>query len=156
MNLKYLSFLDDFRNFIGRTEGLALKDISYIETVFGVKLPIAYREYLSLFGKESGNLLGSYYTEYPGLMENRSDAIYALNFDDRNPPNAKPVLRSNYFFFAQWQGGIFFYFDCEEESENPGVYIFEDTLKLYRYKNSFTEFLRDEGLKPLLDSNRLV
>ena len=150
MEIKYLNFLSPYKFKIGDTKGITLDEILYIESIFSIKLPNAYKEYLLLFGKESGNLLSSYYTEYPSVLENKEDAIYALNFDDRQLNKDKPKLKNSYFFFGQWQGYVFYFFDCEEDCKNPPVYILTDAPKIEKYKDSFSEFIRDEGLKPLL------
>jgi len=151
MENRYLNFLDKYKDKLGNTKGITTQEIQDIETYFNIKLPQAYIEYLSCFGKESGNLLSSYYTEYSVLKENREDAIYALNFDDRIPIINKPIIKDSYFFFAQWQGGVFFFFDCNAISDNPPIYILEN-IKIYKYIDSFSNFIHDEGLKPILDS----
>jgi hypothetical protein len=102
-------------------------------------------------GKESGNLLSSYYMTYPSVIDNKEDAIYALNFDDRKKDEDKPILKDSYFFFGQWQGYIFYFFNCDDCNDNPPVYILTDAPKIEKYKDSFSDFIRDEGLKPLLD-----
>jgi hypothetical protein len=150
MELKYLSFLEEYKDVTGFTEGISIEEIAHIENMFHVKLPVAYKEYLAFFGKESGNLLGSYYTEYSFLIENKEDAFYALNFDDRKSSKDKPEFKDSYFFFGQWQGGVFFFFDCEETVDNPTIYIFEDSLKIHKYHECFSDFILYEGLKPLL------
>lgn len=152
MAIKFFSFLEPYANLIGEVRGLPQADIDFLEEKFKIILPASYKEFISLFGKKCGNLLGSYYIEFPVLMENREDAVYSLNFDDRKSTEIKPEIKDSYFFFGQWQGYVFYFFDCAEENDNPQVYILTDSLKIEKYKNSFTEFIYDEGLKPLLEN----
>ncbi|MGN6646890.1 MAG: SMI1/KNR4 family protein [Cytophaga sp.] len=144
--MKFLSFLNAYESQIGTSRGVSSSVIVEIEKEFHVKLPAAYKEYLSHYGAVCGSLLQSYYMTYPVLKENRSDAIEMINFDDRKSEADKPVLKDSYFFFGQWQGYIYYFFDCADEDENPVVYILNDGLQIEKYKNSFTEFLYD-GVK---------
>jgi SMI1-KNR4 cell-wall len=155
MSNEYLSFLKEYHGLLGNTIGASENKIAQIEQDFNVKLPISYKEFLMAYGQESGNLLGSYYMEYPILKENKDDALYAINFDERKLNQDKLVIQDSYFFFGQWQGYNFFFFDCREESENPVVYLLTDKPEIKRYKDSFTDFIRDEGLKPLLNSKNI-
>ncbi len=151
MAKSYISFLGDYSNEIGETIGIGVHEINQIEEKFNIKLPIAYKQFLLSSGKKTGFLLNGYYIEYPSLIENREDAIYELNFDDREKNDKELEIKDSYFFFAQWQGYNFFFFDCSLEEDNPTVFLF-DTDKIRKYKDSFTDFLRDEGLKPLLEN----
>ena len=146
--MKYLSFIEKYKSKIGRPKGIDSKVISDIETCFQLKLPLAYKEYLLNFGATSGNLLSSYYMTYPSLMDNKSEAIEMINFDDRKSDNEKPQIKNSYFFFGQWQGYNFFFFECGAD-ENPPVYILNDSLEIIEYKKSFTSFLIEEGLNNL-------
>jgi hypothetical protein len=145
--MEYLSFLNAYASQIGSAEGVEPTIITEIEKDFHIKLPAAYKEYLLHFGAACGSLLQSHYMTYPVLKENRNDAISMINFDDRKTEADKPVLKDSYFFFGQWQGYIYYFFDCADASENPVVYILNDGLQIEKYKNSFTEFVYDEGVK---------
>jgi SMI1-KNR4 cell-wall len=144
INSIYLKSLDKYEAILQNIEGLSNSEINSIEEKFNVNLPTAYKDFLKILGKKCGSILSSYYMNYPILMENKQDAIYALNFDNRNKYNHNLILKDTFFFFAQWQGYVFYFFDCEEKSENPPVYIFRDDLTISKYKNSFSEFLIDE------------
>jgi len=150
MDTRYLSFLNDYNELVGFTKGIDVTLIRKIEIEFNVRLPQAYKEFLYLFGEKSGNIFGSYYMGFPVLLENKNDALHALNFDDRKAGN-RPEIKDSFFFFGQWQGYIFYFFDCDEMSDDPIVYILTDSPKIEKYKESFTSFVRDEGLKPLLE-----
>jgi hypothetical protein len=147
----YVSFLEDYSNIIGETTGLIADEISQVEKKFDIELPKAYRHFLLNIGRKTGFLLNGYYMEYPSLIENKEDAINELNFDDRKKDDEKVEIKNSYFFFAQWQGYNFFFFDCSLKEDDPTVFLL-DTNKIIKYKDSFTDFLKDEGLKPLLES----
>lgn len=151
MNKNYISFLNNYEDKIGEIIGLNIDEITLLEKKFNVKLPLAYKQFLLSSGRKTGFLLNGYYIEYPLLMDNKEDAIYELNFDDRKKADRKPEIKDSYFFFAQWEGYNFFFFDCSIKEDDPPVFLF-DTEKITKYKDSFTDFLRDEGLKPLLES----
>ncbi|MCU0440379.1 MAG: SMI1/KNR4 family protein [Raineya sp.] len=148
-NLIYLKFLNPYEKLLGQYIGLNKKEILEIEREINVKLPVSYEEYLATFGKKSGAFLQAYYTEYPSLLNNKKDAIQAINFDERKINELQ--IKGSYFFFGQWQGYIFYFFDCEEDKINPPVYILTDGCEIKKYKNSFTEFLLEDGLMPILD-----
>lgn len=151
MAKNYVSFLNDYSNRIGETTGLGVDEISQVEKRFDIELPIAYKQFLLNTGSKTGFLLNGYYMEYPSLIDNKQDAINELNFDDRKKDDEKVEIKNSYFFFAQWQGYNFFFFDCSLKEDDPTVFLF-DTNKITKYKNSFTDFLKDEGLKPLEES----
>ncbi len=151
MKKNYISFLSNYEDKIGEIIGLNMDKINQLQKDFNVELPLAYKQFLLSLGRKTGFLLNGYYIEYPSLIDNKEDAIHELNFDDRKKNDKKPEIKDNYFFFAQWQGYNFFFFDCSRDEDDPVVFLF-DTEKITKYKDSFTEFLRDEGLKPLLEN----
>ncbi|KIQ22716.1 hypothetical protein RT99_06350 [Flavobacterium sp. MEB061] len=148
--MQYLSFLTHYKSEIGNSKGITSEIIDEIENDFQLKLPLAYKEYLLEFGSHTGNLFGSYYMTYPSLKENKSDVIEMINFDDRKTENEKPFIKNSYFFFGQWQGYIFYFFDCESGKDDPEVYILNDGLEILKFKNTFSDFVKDEGLKLLI------
>ena len=150
MKNNYLSFLKEHQDIIGETKGLHTNEIQSIEQKFNVTLPVAYKQFLSYFGHDTGSLLNGYCMTYKELQENREDAIYELEFDDCRKDRV--VLEEHYFFFAQWQGYSFLFFDCSIAEGNPPVFLF-DTEKIVKYKDSFTDFLNDEGLQLLIQSH---
>ncbi|MBS1508886.1 MAG: SMI1/KNR4 family protein [Bacteroidetes bacterium] len=147
MKLNYLSFLNEYIRILGSIEGLNDKEINQLEIESKIKLPNAYKEFLKLFGKKSGQMLGSYLTERHKLSRNRESAKIA-SIDELD--NKQVEIKDSYFFFAQWQGYNFFFFDCAEGKEDPPVYLLTDSPSISLYKKSFTDFIKDEGLKPLL------
>lgn len=148
MDIKYLSFLDTYRDVLGNPKGIDVQLIQKIEIDFNVRLPRAYKEYLFLFGENTGNLLSSYLTSVYKLKGNRESAKNAA-IDELS---GKAVnIKDSFFFFGQWQGYVFYFFDCEEGKDDPTIYILTDSPGIEKYKDSFTLFVRDEGLNPLLE-----
>jgi SMI1-KNR4 cell-wall len=144
---KYLSFLNQYANFTLNSKGISQEEIREIETDFNVRLPIAYKEYLMQFGSDSSRLLGSYLTEKSKLQQNKASALIA-SIDELS--NTFVEIKPSYFFFAQWQGYNFFFFDCEEKNDNPQIYLLTDSPSIKKYKNSFTEFVLEEGIMPYI------
>ncbi|GAA3912473.1 hypothetical protein GO495_25340 [Chitinophaga oryziterrae] len=156
MRLKYLLFLEPYMDVLGKyekLEGISEEEIEDLERAFNVTLPDAYKEYLLFFGKESGQLLTAYYTEIKYLPETRSEAIAALNFDDEKP-GPKADINENYFLFGQWQGYVFYFFDCTEKHEDPPVYILRDSGEIILYKPSFSSFIKEDGLNPVIEASK--
>jgi hypothetical protein len=151
MKLHYMSFLNQHLSLLGNIEGLNDQDINQLEKEFKIELPSAYKEFLKLLGRKSGQLLGSYLVERHKLNGNKESAKIA-SVDDLE--NKRVEIKDSYFFFAQWQGYNFFFFDCDENGENPPVYLLTDSPRISLYKPSFTDFVKDEGLKPLLDLHK--
>lgn len=149
MSKGYVSFLDNYSNRIGEVIGLEFDEIRQIENKFKIDLPAAYIEFLSKYGKNSGYFLSSYLMTVDKLSNNKESALDA-SYDEID--DVKVEVKDSYFFFAQWQGYNFFFFDCSLKEDNPPVYILTDSPEIKKYKDSFTDFLRDEGLKPLLES----
>ena len=83
------------------------------------------------------------------IEKNKDLATYELNFDESFPIEKRPIIKDEYLFIANWQGYNFFYIDTSEKKDNPSVYLF-DTEEIKLYKNTFTDFLMDEGIKPFL------
>ncbi|SFD54502.1 SMI1-KNR4 cell-wall [Chitinophaga sp. CF118] len=152
--MKYLFFLEPYMEIFGKYEkiqGISETEIENLEIEFKIILPDAYREYLFFFGKESGQLFTAYYTEIKYLLETRSEAIAALNFDDRKT-GPKASINEKYFLFGQWQGYVFYFFDCRENNQDPPVYALMDNGTIILHKPSFSIFIKDDGLNPVIES----
>lgn len=55
-------------------------------------------------------------------------------------------IKNSYFFFGQWQGYNFYFFDCSEKNDNPIVYAFNGN-RIEKVNDSFTDFVYEEGIK---------
>ncbi|MCD8413578.1 SMI1/KNR4 family protein [Tenacibaculum finnmarkense] len=134
---KYFEFLEKYH--IEGNIGINEKEIIEIEEKFKLKLPRFYKDFLKLFGCKTGNILTGYYMTYPSLIKNRDDAIYELNFDDRS--HNKIGIKDSYFFFAQWQGYNFYFFDCHMKNNNKKIYLF-DGIEIKEAYKDFKEFIK--------------
>lgn len=142
--MKHLSFLESYMQVLGNHQGLSELEIQQLEKDFNVIFPAAYHEYLLFFGKESGDILGSYYTEVKYLSENKTDVISEVDFVGTSQ------IKDSYFFFGQWQSYIFYFFDCTANNEDPPVYALKNSGKIELYKPSFSQFVKEEGLDPVI------
>lgn len=148
MELQYLSFLKPYKNLLGVINGVNTQDIELMKKKYNVQLPVAYKEYLLLFGGKCGNFLNSYLMTYGNIERNFKTVIFDL---ENTVHNNSFTLNPNIFFFGQWQGTTF-YFICDG-NDNPAIYFLEDFDNIFVYKDSFTQFIFEEGLKPLLDNS---
>ncbi len=149
-----ISFADTFfprferiKDKLGNFEGISEKELAEIETEFQITLPKAYRDFMLIFGKRSGYVLDGYGAQYPIVLGNRGAAEYVLNTIDDIPEGDKPIFKPSYFFFAQWLSYNYWFFDCDEESDDPKVYLFEDGGKIEDSYFTFTEFIYSEGTR---------
>ena len=140
--MKYFEFIIPHKHLLGDIEGLNQKEICEIEKEFKIKLPVAYKEFLGLFGKKTGNLLKGYYMTFDNIAENRKDlndmfitSVYQLPI----------IIKDTYFIFGQWQGS-FLLFDCLL-GDNPEIYFMTGADNIEYIYPSFVDFIKKEGLK---------
>lgn len=147
MKIKHLNFLKDYINSLGKIEGISDNEIELLEEKFQLKLPDAYKEYLFLFGKSTGNLLSSYLMTIDRIEEN----IECIKFDLANTiHNNSFSINKDMFFFGQWQGSVFCFL-CNGD-ENPPVYFIQDFDNIKVTYQKFTDFIYEEGLKLIIDN----
>lgn len=137
---QHLSFLSAYRKHLGDPQGLSEEEIAAVEQAFNVKLPLAYKEFLSIFGKKRGRILRNYGSEARNLAQNRADALKALN----HAKEWEFVILDSYLFFGVWQDLSFYFFDCALHQDDPPVYVFNDSGKMEQYKDSFSLLIKDE------------
>lgn len=141
---KYLDFLQQYAKHLGDPQGVNEAEITTIEQQFNVKLPLAYVEFISIFGKKKGRILRNYSSEVAYLAQNRKDAV-------KSQESAGPdgfVIKEEHFFFGQWQGLSSYFFDCRQENDDPPVYVL-DGGKAEVFKSSFSQLIREELNKVL-------
>lgn len=141
---KYLDFLQQYAKHLGDPQGVNETEIKAIEQQFNVKLPLAYIEFISIFGKRKGRILRNYSSEVSYLAQNRKDAVKALD----STGNGTFAIKDSHFFFGQWQGLSSYFFDCEQLEDDPPVYVL-DTGKAEVFKPSFSQLIREELTKVL-------
>ncbi|RAJ87610.1 SMI1/KNR4 family protein SUKH-1 [Chitinophaga dinghuensis] len=138
--------LAKYADCLGTFSGISAAEILELEKKIGYTLPKVYKEFLSIFGKSSGYVFPAHYATYPEVLENRTDAIHALYFTDSIPDAERPIIKPSYYFFAQWQGYNFWFFDCEEKQDDPIVYLFTDRPRIAPTNMTFTQVMYSEGL----------
>lgn len=141
---KYLDFLQQYPKHLGDPQGVSETEIKSIEQQFNVKLPLAYVEFISIFGKKKGRILRNYSSEVSYLAQNRKDAVKTLE----SMGNGTFVIKDSHFFFGQWQGLSSYFFDCEHQEDDPPVYVL-DAGKVDVFKPSFSQLIREELTKVL-------
>lgn len=141
---KYLDFLQQYAKHLGDPQGVKEAEIQAIEQQFNVKLPLAYIEFISIFGKKKGRILRNYSSEVSYLAQNRKDAVKA----QENAGADAFVIKDSHFFFGQWQGLSSYFFDCELQENDPPVYVL-DAGKAEVFKPSFSQLIREELNKVL-------
>lgn len=139
--MAYFDFITGYISRLGAIAGCTEVEIIQLEKEYDVQLPAAYKEYLRLFGKNTGQLLQGYHTTADQIKRN----IGCVEFDLVNTIHSNGFkVEPDMFFFAQWQGTVL-YFRCDG-NEDPPVYIIETFDDIILYKNSFTTFIKEEGL----------
>lgn len=141
---QYLNFLQQYNKHLGDPQGVSEAEVQTIEQQFNVKLPLAYVEFISIFGKRKGRILRNYSTEVSYLAQNRKDAIKTLE----DMGNGSFSIKDSHFFFGQWQGLSSYFFDCEKNEDDPVVYVL-DSGKAEVFKQSFSQLIREELNKVL-------
>jgi len=141
---QYLDFLQQYTKHLGDPQGVTEADIKTIEQQFNVKLPLAYIEFITIFGKRKGRILRNYSSEVAYLAQNRKDAIKTL----ADMGTGSFTIKDSHFFFGQWQGLSSYFFDCEQQEDDPVVYVL-DSGKADVFKPTFSQLIREELTKVL-------
>ena len=140
--MAYLDFITGYLPRFGTIAGCTEDEILQVEKEYHLRLPAAYKEYLRLFGKNTGQLLKGYHTAVDQIKQN----IACVEFDLVNTTHSNTFkVQPDMFFFAQWQGTVL-YFICDG-NENPPVYLISTFDDITLYKNTFTDFVKEEGLE---------
>lgn len=141
---KYLDFLQQYPKHLGDPQGVNAEEIKAIELQYNVKLPLAYVEFIAIFGKKKGRILRNYSSEVSYLAQNRKDAIKSL----ADTGSTAFAIKDSHFFFGQWQGLSSYFFDCSSDEDDPAVYVL-DAGKADVFKSSFSQLIREELNKVL-------
>jgi len=114
--------------------GISEKEITIIEDEFNLMLPKSYKKFLSIFGRNSGELFESDDIHYPDLLSFRSDFFEFLEEEEIDFN-----LQENAYIFQVYQDHTFLYFICDG-NEDPVVYSFNGEVKLEHA--SFTKYFK--------------
>lgn len=113
------------------------QEIQEIEKANHVKLPQKYKEFLSVMGRNAGDLFRSELCAYPELMRLTADGSRLLekwNTDFRLSPT----------HFVIWMHGgyMFCFFDTASGASDPPVFICRDSLREpLKVSESFTDWM---------------
>lgn len=116
-------------------------EILQLEQQLGVKLPIAYQEFLRIMGKGAGQFLrGSdcFYDHLPDLQQAAGELLAENHFPQRIPDDA--------FVFFMHQGYQFSFFRLSE-GDNPPTYSYcesEQDQSFVKTHERYSEFLATE------------
>jgi hypothetical protein len=123
--------------FEGSFEGCTEEEIRVVEEHFAIQLPASYRDFLSVMGHKAGYFLqGSDYT-YPKMLGFRKAADKVLR---RCNPDYR--MSATLFVFISHQDYSFLWFDCNDPTGDPPVFLFTEQEKEPRkVSDSFSAWL---------------
>jgi SMI1-KNR4 cell-wall len=116
-------------------QGCSTIEVDEIEKKFMLKLPLEYREFLSVFGKETANFLSGSDFTYPRVLELRESAQRLL--DETDSPYS---LKETDFVFFMHQGYAFLFFTVDG-SPDPPVMRYHEFEEVCQVTKSFSEWL---------------
>lgn len=114
-------------------------DIRELEKHFDVKLPLIYKDFLRIMGRQAGEYQRGTDIYYNDLFDLRKQFEEILR-ENNNPF----LLKSSIFVFSGHQGIIFHFFDTEEDFIDPPVYGYlegETNIKLVY--ETYSKYLMD-------------
>lgn len=117
--------------------GCTEQEIKCIESRFALRLPRCYRDFLLIMGRSAGEFLVGTDYSYPKVFAFRNDAEELLR---TNRSDIK--LSPSSFVFMFHQGHTFLYFHCNDDSDDPPVFMFTEIEKEPRkVADSFSAWL---------------
>ena len=125
-------------------QGVSEVEINKVETKFDIKFPRAYREYLSLAGKDRGELP---LMDTSDLKTISSDWHQKIQKEEIAQTNVGKELTKPYWLFAESNAcEVFYFFYLNENTENPNVYLVnyttkDDIRKIESLEMSFSNFI---------------
>ncbi len=149
--MKYLSFLEKYKDLVpGEIVPCPLEEIAFFEKQHQLILPLAYKEFLLIMGKKSGDLFSGSDVEFSILAELQLEANEILERSigkKLNPDEFVIFIHLNYsiLFFSLLAGDdppVYLFIEPEEspnirmEYKSFSDYIFfqlDNCLKLDRY-----------------------
>lgn len=118
-------------------KGCTEEEIESLERRFGLRLPQCYRDFLAVMGRAAGDFLVGTDYSFPKLLEFRKDAEELLRTsqsDFKLTPTA--------FVFMLHQGYTFLFLDCDDDPDDPPVFMFTEAEKeLRKVSDSFSAWL---------------
>lgn len=119
-------------------KGCSEAEIAELEAKWQITLPGCYRDFLSLMGREAGQLLCGTDWTYPSLDEVKEVALLIA------PGTSKRDLSNRLLFpFASHQGYQFLYFWLNEGDNPPVWHYLEGGANAKEVSPSFSKWLMD-------------
>ena len=120
-------------------KGCNEEEIRSLEDRFSVRLPKCYRDFLAVMGYQVGDFLVGTDYSFPKMLEFRKgaeDLMRSSQSDVRLPQSA--------FVFIFHQGYTFLFFDCNDDPDDPPVFMFtEANKKTSKISDSLSTWLFD-------------
>jgi hypothetical protein len=118
-------------------KGCSPEEISKIETIFDVQLPISYKQFLSVMGKGAGAFMKGSSVFYDEIFDLREGSIELL---EENNFKSLPI---DTFVFYMHQGYQFAFFYLRN-GDNPPIFYYSEGTQVRNFElkeRSFTDFL---------------
>jgi hypothetical protein len=113
--------------------GCEPRHINRLQNYFGVTLPKVYRDFLCVFGRDTGDILGHMTVAYPWIVKFHHRAVSM--FEDENIP-----LPNNRFVFG-FEDSHLWFFDIASGVEDPPVSLLTEGEGIRQVAETFTEWL---------------
>ncbi|WP_188315914.1 deoxyribonuclease V [Chitinophaga agrisoli] len=137
--MPYFDFLLDRLEDFGEIAGCTEEEITAIESQFQLQLPEAYKDFLRLFGRESGHLLEPYAMTIDNLQAHKDEVTDM--YEGTEPYDILNFSQKG-FFFGHMDDMLLF-FICNGD-DDPAVYLMEAPEDINAYESSFTRFIELE------------
>lgn len=135
MNLLVSKIVDSGMGTMDELSGFPDEDIEELERTHNVRLPEAYKEFLSSIGYSSDNIFYSVLFMYPGLEKYRNEAYQLADQNSIKLPDSAFV-----FLIDDTQ---FFYFDTKSGDDPPVYKYFEGDAAAKQVFDHFSDWLID-------------
>lgn len=109
-------------------------EVHQLEQTLGLRLPLAYREFLLWMGHYAGGYLAGYDWRFEALFHLKE---WALELLEEN--QSTEILPEDAIVFFMNQGYRFMFFRVSE-GENPPVYEYSEIIKPRRFRLVFQQF----------------
>lgn len=127
MILKYLNSLKNDLLNVRNTKAMSILEVDIIEKEYNLKIPLAYKEFLLIIGKDSGQLF-----EQGELDIGDFGNLKQMALEEIQESNLSIILKPTDLVIYEHQGYIYRYLPTDE-GNNPPVIEFNDGGELYEY-----------------------
>jgi SMI1-KNR4 cell-wall len=119
-------------------------EIEYIENMFFLKLPVVYKQFLSVCSNGFGQLIDNSLLDYPPSLLHLHEDVREMMEEDIE--TMYYPIPDNAFFFASTLGTHYWYFICDSNSDPIVYYITageKKHLKCYELSTCIVKTLSD-------------